>query len=44
MGNYDDMPLDNSKQVIESIEKQVSDLSPLAISLSKKENFSKRYR
>ncbi len=38
MSEYDNMPLDNARQEIESIGKQISDLSPLAISLSEKDN------
>jgi hypothetical protein len=41
MGEYDNMPLDNARQEIESIGKQISDLSPLAISLSEKDNSQK---
>ena len=44
MSEYDNMPLDKSRQEIESIGKQISDLSPLAISLSEKGQFPKRYR
>ncbi len=32
------MPLDKARQEIELIEKQISNLSPLAISLSEKDN------
>ena len=41
MGEYDNMPLDKARQEIESIGKQISDLSPLAISLSEKDNSQK---
>ena len=35
------MPLDKARREIESIGKQISDLSPLAISLSEKDNSQK---
>ncbi len=38
MSDYDNMPLDKARQGVESIGKQISDLSPLAISLSEKDN------
>ena len=38
MSDYDNMPLDKARQEIELIGKQISDLSPLAISLSEKDN------
>ena len=38
MSEYDTRPLDKARQQIESIGKQISDLSPLAISLSEKDN------
>ncbi len=41
MSEYDNMPLDKARQEIESIGKQISDLSPLAISLSEKDNSQK---
>jgi hypothetical protein len=41
MSEYDDRPLDKARQEIESIGKQISDLSPLAISLSEKDNSQK---
>jgi hypothetical protein len=41
MSEYDNMPLDKARREIESIGKQISDLSPLAISLSEKDNSQK---
>ena len=41
MSEYDNMPLDEARQEIESIGKQISNLSPLAISLSEKDNSQK---
>ncbi len=41
MSEYDNMPLDKARQDIESIGKQISALSPLAISLSEKDNSQK---
>jgi hypothetical protein len=41
MSDYNNMPLDKARQEIESIGKQISDLSPLAISLSEKDNSQK---
>ena len=41
MSEYDNMPLHEARQEIESIGKQISDLSPLAISLSEKDNSQK---
>ena len=41
MSEYDNMPLDKARQEIESIGRQISDLSPLAISLSEKDNSQK---
>ncbi len=41
MGDFDNMPLDKARQEIELIGKQISDLSPLAISLSEKDNSQK---
>ncbi len=41
MCEYDNMPLDKARQEIESIGKQISALSPLAISLSEKDNSQK---
>ncbi len=41
MSEYDNMPLDKARQEIESIGKQISALSPLAISLSEKDNSQK---
>ncbi len=41
MSEYDNMPLDKARQEIESIGKQISELSPLAISLSEKDNSQK---
>ena len=38
MSDYDNMPLDKARQEIKSIGKQISNLSPLAISLSEKDN------
>ena len=41
MSEYDNVPLDKARQEIESIGKQISNLSPLAISLSEKDNSQK---
>ena len=41
MSEYDNVPLDKARQEIESIGKQISELSPLAISLSEKDNSQK---
>ena len=41
MSEYDNIPLDKARQEIESIGKQISNLSPLAISLSEKDNSQK---
>ena len=41
MDDFDNMSLDKARQEIESIGKQISDLSPLAISLSEKDNSQK---
>ena len=41
MSEYDNVPLDKARQEIESIGKQISNLSPLAISLSEKDNSPK---
>ena len=38
MSDYKNMSLDKARQDIELIGKQISDLSPLAISLSEKDN------
>ena len=41
MSEYDNIPLDKARQEIESIGKQISNLSPLAITLSEKDNSQK---
>jgi hypothetical protein len=41
MSEYDNVPLDKARQEIESIGKQISNLSPLAITLSEKDNSQK---
>ena len=41
MGDYYCMSLDNARQEIESIGRQISDLSALAITLSENDNLSK---
>ena len=38
MTGYNDASLDNARHEIESVGKQISDLSPLAISLTDKDN------
>jgi hypothetical protein len=41
MSEYYNMPLDKARREIESIGKQISNLSPLAITLSEKDNSQK---